>query len=320
MTWLVLGATGLLGQAFTRTLSARGERVIGLARSGSDVSLDITDPKALTNFLVQTKPDVVVNCAAMASVNDCENDPTAAYAVNTRPLATLADWSLRANKLLVHISTDHYFPDGGPVAHTEDDPVQLVNEYARTKYAAEALALTSPRALVLRTNIAGARKGFGRWLIDRLQARDPITAFIDTYCSTIWVGDFADATIDLVRAGASGCLNLSASEVFSKAEFIQETAFALGIQPDWITIGSSATLVPRRPRSIGLDVSRAESLLGRALPGLQETTRALAREYKECLTTPPLTSANDASPSTSPPTSSPTSPPPMTVSFRAPKT
>ncbi len=57
----------------------------------------------------------------------------------------------------MQISTDHYFCGQGDLKHDESAPVTLLNEYARTKYAGEAFALTNPEACVIRTNVVGFR-------------------------------------------------------------------------------------------------------------------------------------------------------------------
>ncbi len=47
MTVMVIGATGMLGQKIVAEASRRGLYPLGIARSGSDVDLDITDDELL---------------------------------------------------------------------------------------------------------------------------------------------------------------------------------------------------------------------------------------------------------------------------------
>lgn len=278
MRWLILGATGLLGPCFTQHLRARGDEAITSARSQADVNFDLTDDSALAKVLAEINPDGVINCAANIYVDKCEIDPANAYMINTRPLSALAVWSATNKRPLLQVSTDHYFVEGDNSPQSETAPIRLVNEYARTKYLAEHLALTSPYALILRTNIIGAKKGHGRWVKESLLKKSPMTLFMDFYSSPLHVDDMARISLDLAAKHASGVYNIASSEVSSKGEFIYAVAKALNVNTDWVEEGSGHKLAVARAMCLGLDVSKAESLLGYALPNLEQTAHALANE------------------------------------------
>ncbi len=278
MRWLVIGATGLLGPRFMDAINARGWTSISAARNGAEVTVDLTDDDALNHTLSVLDVDGVVNCAANIYVDKCEEDPGGAYAVNTRPLSLLADWSIANQKPLLQVSTDHYFTTGERALQTETTPVDLVNEYARSKWLAEHLALRSPHALVLRTNIVGGAKGHGRWVVESLKNKSPMTLFMDFYSSPIHVAAMADVSMTLAEKKATGIYNVSSRDVSSKGEFIYAVARALNITPDWVQEGSGRQLATKRAMCLGLDVTKAEKTLGYALPTLEETAKALAEE------------------------------------------
>ncbi|WP_018997108.1 SDR family oxidoreductase [Hirschia maritima] len=276
--WLILGATGLLGPCFVKEIKDRGYQAITAARSNADVCFDLSDQSQLHQTLEDTKPDSVINCAANIYVDLCENDPAGSYLLNTRPLSTLADWSRENDKPLLQVSTDHYFTQGGNNPQSEDAPVDLVNEYARSKYLAEHLALTAPKALVLRTNIVGAQKGHGRWVKESLLNKAPMTLFMDFFASPLHVQDMARISLDLAQKQANGIYNVSSRDVSSKGEFIYAVAKAMNINPDWVIEGTGHQLATKRAMCLGLDVSKAESTLGYQLPTLEETAKKLANE------------------------------------------
>ncbi len=278
MRWLILGATGLLGPCFVSQLRARGDEAIAAARSQTDVNFDLTDDDALAKVLEDINPDGVINCAANIYVDKCESDPANAYLINTRPLSSLAAWSAKHKRPLLQVSTDHYFVEGGNKPQSETATVRLINEYARTKYLAEQLALTSPYALILRTNIIGAKKGHGRWVKESLLNRSPMTLFMDFYASPLHVNDMARISLDLAANKATGIFNVASREVSSKGDFIYAVAKALNINPDWVEEGSGHKLNVARAMCLGLDVSKAEKQLGYHLPTLEQTAHALANE------------------------------------------
>jgi dTDP-4-dehydrorhamnose reductase len=281
---LVLGSTGLLGQAIVAEARARAWPCRGAARSGASHSVDVTDPVRLGALVRALAPAVVVNCAAVTSLDECERQPALAYAINARAPALLAELSIELGMRLVQVSSDHFFTGDGPARHDEDAGVRLLNEYARTKYAGETFALTSPTALVVRTNIVGlrgwpSRPTFAEWALESLESARPITVYGDFFTSSMHSRACARALLDLAAAGASGLLNVASSEVASKREFVQALALAGGIRAE-LRGGSVGDLAPRRAESLGLDVRRAEGLLGRPLPDLRETVLAVLEEHR----------------------------------------
>jgi len=280
---LVIGSTGLLGQAVTAEVRARDWSVFTAARSGANRVLDIADPAALDACLEEIEPDLLFNCAALTDFAKCEEDPGLAYRINARPLAYMARWSQRTGGRLIHVSTDHYYVVGGAMPHREDDELNLVNEYARSKFAAEAFALTAPRALVFRTSIVGIRgwerPSLAEWAIQSVLENAPVALFIDAYTSSRDVGRFARAAIDIALGPESGLFNLAAAEVYSKAQFVQEIANQLGRRLDNATLTPLTAQRPPRAGSLGLDVTRAQGLLKYALPGMRRVVATVLEEH-----------------------------------------
>jgi dTDP-4-dehydrorhamnose reductase len=285
MQVLVLGATGMAGREFYKHLKTLGYNVVGVARSGSDVSADISDKASLLTVLASGAFDAIVNAAALVDIAECDSDPLKGWMTNTAPLAMLANWSLEFEIPLLHISTDHFYPYGESKAHTETDPVFFLNGYAQQKYAAEALALASPHALVLRTSIIG-RRGSGaqslvEWAISSLLQGKEIQVFCDAWTSSIDVQSFARFAWQLfAEKNARGLLNLASSEVYSKEDLIRKIAQRLKVSQAKLMPVSIKTVLPNRPHCLGLDVSKAEEVLGCRLPTMVDTLDRLMREIQ----------------------------------------
>jgi dTDP-4-dehydrorhamnose reductase len=260
---------------------------LGAARNGADIALDSTEREAVNRAMRDVAPQLVVNCAAMVSLDGCEADPGAAYAVNARSVSFLAEACRETGAKLVQISTDHYYTGDGSALHDEAAPVRLVNEYARTKFAGEAFALTAPGALVVRTNITGFRghggPTFAEWLISAMMNHEPMTLFTDFFTSTLDCDACAEAVLDLAAMNAEGVVNVAARAATNKRDFALALADELGITLDRAAEGSVSALGTARAESLGLDVSLAESLLGRSLPGLKQVAANLAQQYKRTI-------------------------------------
>lgn len=284
MSVLVLGATGLLGREVMQVLKDRNIRALGAARSGADLTVDITNPMAFFRLLMQANASAVINCAANVDLASCEADQEAAYRVNGAPAGVLSAWSQQTQSRFIQVSTDNYFTGAGAAKHDEQALVMFLNAYAASKFAGESMALQAPNSLVVRTNICGAQKGFGKWVLDSLRAGDAIGAFSDYYTSTMHVRDCAEALVDFLGLNHTGLVNLASSEVSSKTQFIRAVVEAIGAETSNITEGSAEGMHPARALSCGLDVSLAENWLGRPLPNLNETVRKLVSEDSGCAT------------------------------------
>jgi len=218
----------------------RGVHVVGAARNGSEFAVDLADARQITELFARLAPTLVINAAANTNLESCEHDPCGAYLVNARAVAVMAEECRTSGARLVHVSTDHFFTGDGPGLHTEDSPVALVNEYARTKYAGEGFARVLPDSLVIRTNITGFRgwpsqPTFAEWAVDAILNRRPLKLFDDFYTSTIDVEAFSRLLFRLVDRETVGLVNLASSTASSKLQFIhglcQNCAGRWTIQP-----------------------------------------------------------------------------------------
>jgi dTDP-4-dehydrorhamnose reductase len=273
----------MVGQAVAAAASARGDAVVGAARSGAEVVLDVLDDRAVAAAVADARPDVVVNCAALVSHDACERDPAAAYLLNGRAVAVIAEAAHAAGARLVHVSTDQYWTGDGRARHDESAPVRLVNEYARSKLAGEGFARGYANTLTVRTNVTGFRgrdgqPTFAEWVFGALERGDEITLFDDFFTSTIDARSLADALLDLDAAGHTGLLNVASSQVASKQEFIECVARASGHGDRTFGTASVRGLQPPRAESLGLDVSAAQRALGRPLPDTGAVVAALVAE------------------------------------------
>lgn len=276
----------MLGQALSPLAKSAGWQVFGLARQEADYCVDITDDQTLWQCLNELKPDVIINAAAITDLARCENDPGLAYRINARPVSLFADYARQYGARLVQISTDHFFSGDGGALHDERSAVVLVNEYARSKFCAEAFALTVSESLVIRTNIVGLRGWAGKptfveWLVDAFINRRTITLFDDYFTSSIDVYSFSVALLELISLPLSGVINLAAHGSFSKLDFGLALAEKLNFDDPSFVTGSVRSLPgAERADSLGLNVMQAENMLGRKLPNLYEVVSVLAQNIQ----------------------------------------
>ena len=140
--FLVTGVSGLLGLNFSLQLST-DHTVIGIYNQHDIhtspfkvISTDLVKTNVLEALLDQTQPDIVVNCAALTNIDQCETDSELAHKINCELPGRLASVTRRLGIRLVHVSTDAVF-DGRKGEYSEEDSPNPINIYSKTKLDGE---------------------------------------------------------------------------------------------------------------------------------------------------------------------------------------
>jgi dTDP-4-dehydrorhamnose reductase len=142
----ITGAQGMLGRQLCRQWSAEA---VGLDLP----RWDLTDAAAVEGYLLDLRPDAVVNTAAFTAVDLAESQVEACRRVNVDAVAMLTGVCRRLDCPLVQISTDYVF--GADAARStpyrESDLPGAVNAYGRSKLDAERHAAAWRKHLIVRT-------------------------------------------------------------------------------------------------------------------------------------------------------------------------
>jgi dTDP-4-dehydrorhamnose reductase len=176
MKVLVLGITGMLGNAMFRVLSENPALdVFGTVRSGTHnqkfpaklqekirAGVDVDNQDSLVNIYASVKPDVVVNCIGLVKQLADANDPLSAIPINALLPHRLAQLCKINGARLVHISTDCVF-SGSKGRYIESDFADADDLYGRSKFLGE---VTESQTITLRTSIIGHELNGHRSLVD----------------------------------------------------------------------------------------------------------------------------------------------------------
>lgn len=293
---LITGANGLLGQALLRRLSPSPDHdVLATARDETprfDVPceyapMDVTTPNEVESVVDDYSPDVIVNCAAVSDVTECDEDRNRAWAVNARSVRTLAKQCRATGTRLVQLSSDFVF-DGKRGPYEEDDRPDPVNYYGRTKLAGEN-ALREfdflDWAIVRTVLLYGTAKDLRRsnvvlWMIDELSQDNPIQVVNDQWRTPTYVRDLADGIVRLVDREKTGIYHLSGREMVTIHELAQTVADVFGFDASLIEPVPSDYFedAVARPPKTGFIISKAETELGYDPRLLEEGLRAVGQE------------------------------------------
>lgn len=179
---LVLGASGMLGNAMLRVLTENPSwqaygtlRSEGAKRFFEDAvaarlisGIDVEQPDSLVQAFNQVRPDVVINCIGLVKQLAEADDPLQAVPINTLLPHRLARLCELAGARLIHISTDCVF-SGNRGAYRETDFSDANDLYGRSKYLGE---VDYPHAITLRTSIIGHELQSAHGLINWFLAQD----------------------------------------------------------------------------------------------------------------------------------------------------
>ena len=148
MKILITGGKGMLGRTLQKELADHEIVVADLPE------WDITDDTGFMNRLSEVRPDLVIHCAAMTKVDDCETNRELAFKLNEEGTRNVAIACKSCGARLIAISTDYVFsgePEREPWAWGEMDIPRPRTVYGASKFAGEQMIqMILPDAVILR--------------------------------------------------------------------------------------------------------------------------------------------------------------------------
>jgi len=154
---LLTGGAGQLGHELRRQLPS-GVELIATSRSGGDglLPLDLADPQACRQAVLDLRPDWVLNSGAYTAVDRAESEPELAHAVNGGAPRALAEALLQTGGRLLQLSTDFVFNGNQGTPYRPEQARDPLGVYGASKAAGE-LAVEqvlggSGRGVIVRTS------------------------------------------------------------------------------------------------------------------------------------------------------------------------
>jgi dTDP-4-dehydrorhamnose reductase len=228
MKVLVTGAAGLIGRHVAERF-APDHDVLALTHH----DLDIADRDSVIRTVSAAKPALILNCAVV-QVDESEQDPTKAQAVNIEGPRALAEAANRVGAEIVHFGTQYAFA-GAPIgraAYTIKDDLQPVNLYGRTKVAGEAAVRDGcARSYIIRTSwvYGKGKNSFLCTVHTDLLAKKRVRAIADIYSSTTYAVDLVNRILQIVARQRYGTYHVVNDGVCSYYEFALEAGRLVGL-------------------------------------------------------------------------------------------
>ncbi len=196
---LVTGASGQLGQSFA---------LISPAYKSIDFNfvtrkdLDLNSSENINAYLNSADCNIIINCAAYTGVDKAESEVDVANQINHLAVKQLAEICKVRNIHLIHFSTDYVFNGNNNKPYIENDKVDPINIYGKTKLKGEeALIEINPKGLIIRTSWVYSEFGnnFVKSILRLGAERDKLNIVSDQIGSPTYAVDLARVVLFIIQ-------------------------------------------------------------------------------------------------------------------------
>lgn len=218
--WIV-GSASQIGSAINEAADPLEMEIFNTDKD----ELDITDTDSVINFGEINRPDVIINCAALTSLKECEENPEEAFRVNALGARNLCIVARKINAKIVQFSTDDVFDGTSKVPYTEFDDTNPVTVYGRSKRAGENYVKEfTHRHFIIRSNWVYGRQGknYVNFVLDKAANGENIVVKREQYASPTSALDLARLVLYLITTNEYGTYHATCRDTCSRKEFAQE--------------------------------------------------------------------------------------------------
>lgn len=316
MRYLVIGASGQIGEQLIQNILNRKEEVIGTyyktpisgwnnlnnyinkIPSCKIFTLDITRQADVENVIADIRPDVIFIPAANTRVDYCDEEPELTYLTNVQGVKNVIKsiHNIKENNhskiepLIVYFSSDYIFDGrGGP--YDENDLANPQCEYGKQKLLAEHyIATVAKHSLIFRTSgVFGPEsqgKNFVLRLVKNLSENKEANVPCDEFGTPTYSPDLAEAALKIVnnigsnfKCFTSHVINIAGPETITRYEFAKDIAKSFGYDTDLIKPVYSKDIIreAKRPLKAGLSTNKLENLIGRKLISYREAFKKMIK-------------------------------------------
>ncbi len=289
MKTLITGAAGLLGKALMKVLP--GTIVPCTSRPSPETAgwevFDVTDREDVLGAIRAHRPDVVVHCAAIGSVDKVQVDFKSGLAVNMHGTSYVIEGARKVKAKLVMVSTNAVF-DGRNPPYAEDAHLCPVSNYGIIKAAAELAVRASdvPWVVVRPILMYGNHNPWqrGNWVsawIDRLSKGQECLVVDDVNTQPLYNHDCAEVISKAIQKEAWGqVFNVGGADCVTLFEFASRVAESYGFPVGLVKPVPSSHFpnIAPRPRDTSFDLSKLRTVLEHEPIGIYDGLTAMQKE------------------------------------------
>lgn len=204
MKILVTGRDGQVARSLAERGSMRGSEID--LRFVQRPQFNLADPETIARVIGEVRPDLIVSAAAYTAVDQAEDEPDLAMAVNGEAPGHIGRAAADIGAGVIHLSTDYVFDGSGEEPWRESDTTGPLGTYGRTKLAGEeALAASGARHAIIRTAWVYSPFGanFVKTMLRLAEDREELTIVADQFGNPTSAHDIADALLAVADSWAA---------------------------------------------------------------------------------------------------------------------
>lgn len=219
---MILGSGGMLGHMVYHYLKSLGKyRIVDVSfpvkLTNESKVLDVTNVDELEAYIIDEKPDILINCIGIL-LRGSQEDPSNAIYLNAYLPHQLSRILRKNGGKLIHMSTDCVFT-GEKGNYIETDFKDARDIYGLSKALGEVV---NEHDLTMRTSIVGPElkekgEGLFHWFMNQIGIINGFTKMIWGGVTTLELAKTIDAAID---QNITGLIHITNGQPFSKFEMI----------------------------------------------------------------------------------------------------
>lgn len=285
MKFLITGVKGQLGYDIKRELLKRGYREEEILATDRE-NMDITNQEEVDKVVTEFNPDVIFHCAAWTAVDKAEEMNEACTLVNVIGTKNMTDASIKTNAKIIYMSTDYVFDGTKDGIYTEEDEVNPMSVYGKTKYLGEGEVRRNPNHFITRISwVFGINGGnFIKTMLKLSDNHDTLNVVSDQIGSPTYTVDLAKLLVDMAHTDKYGTYNATNEGYISWADFAE---YIFKVNNKDVTVNHVSTEEylkltnanqAYRPRNSKLSKDKLEGNGFDRLPSWQDATKRYSEE------------------------------------------
>ena len=166
MKILLTGGEGFVGSSIIKKFNKEFDFIVISSKKKDSKKIAKTEyvsvsDKKIIKIIENLNPDVVIHLAGLSGLKKCEMEPEKAFDINVNGTKNVVNGCLKINAKLIFISTREVYGSTINKESKENDSLQPINIYGKTKMEAEKIILNAAKNselnyIILRlTNVYG---------------------------------------------------------------------------------------------------------------------------------------------------------------------
>jgi dTDP-4-dehydrorhamnose reductase len=247
--WIV-GASGHVGSALISLLDCRQYEILATDKNETD----ITDVSAVRSFCNIRRPDVIINCAGLTDLQECEKNPDQAYLINALGARNLAEEAQEIDAKLIQVSTDDVFGMDRSVPYNEFDSLSPRSTYGKSKAAGEQLVknLTNRYIIVRSSWVYGVGRDFVNDVLNAAEKGGVLRVPNNQFSSPTSAKELAKVILQFIEQDIYGTYHAVCQGFCSRYDYAKEILELTG-NTDKLTLKPYIDESSDRPRYSVLD-------------------------------------------------------------------